>query len=234
VNVRIAVKNNNKGIIMLETVIFDMDGVIVDSEPFHYQIEGIIFKELGLKLSESERSSFVGLSNESMWSYIKDKYHLEKPVRSLLEYDDSIRTDYFKSLENILPISGIPVLLYDLYQNGIKITLASSSSIDIINTMLHKLNLAHYFIEVVSGDFVEHGKPHPDIFLHTARLLNSDAKNCIVIEDSKNGVLAAKAAKMKCIGFADQGSKSQDLSKADIIINDFNNLSCDKIKKVLD
>lgn len=91
--------------------------------------------------------------------------------------------------------------------------------------MVSKFNLQHYFKYIVSGDEVKNGKPAPDVYVETAKRLGISTTDCIVIEDSKNGVLAAKAAEMKCIGFQNINSGNQDLSKADIIVNSINEIN---------
>jgi len=121
-------------------------------------------------------------------------------------------------------------LLKELRYNKVKIALASSSSVEVINVFISKLGVGHYFQQIISGDFVEKGKPAPDIFIHTAQALQESSANCVVIEDSANGVKAAKAAGMKCIGFLSPNSGAQDLSPADMVVDDFTKLTVSIIK----
>lgn len=217
---------------MLKAVIFDMDGVIIDSEKYHFEIESRIFDNLGLDISIEERNSFVGGSGKKMWSYIKDKFGLNESVDQLLEHDNNLRFDYLSSLDNLEPIPGIPDLLKELHQNRLKVALASSSSIRVVDNFIKKLNLDQCFHKIVSGDSIENGKPEPDIFIYTAKLIEEEASNCTVIEDSANGVRAAKSAKMKCVGFNNPNSGSQDLSPADIIIDDIRALDCKRLRSL--
>jgi HAD superfamily hydrolase (TIGR01509 family) len=206
---------------MLRAVIFDMDGVIIDSQPYHFAVEEKIFRELGFAVTEEESHSFVGMAGDRMWLYVKNKYGLRQSLKELVEYDNRIRIDYFASLAKVTPIPGIVDLLDELNRNNIKIALASSSSVEVIEIFISKSGLKHYFQQIISGDFVEKGKPAPDIFIHTAQALQEAAADCVVIEDSANGVKAAKLAGMKCIGFKNANSGDQDLSLADMVIDDF-------------
>ena len=106
---------------------------------------------------------------------------------------------------------------------------ASSSSKSTIHLIIEKLRLSTYFQFLVSGTEVANGKPHPDIFLKAAQLHNVSPENCIVIEDSQNGIMGAKRAGMTCVGFRNPGSGQQDLSEADIVIDDYNRKSIDSI-----
>jgi HAD superfamily hydrolase (TIGR01509 family) len=226
-------ENEQGGVpVMLQAVIFDMDGVIVDSEPYHYEVESMIFDRLGISIPDEERHTFIGKASDKLWSHIRKAYQLNQSVNELLQFDRSVRLDYMASREEIAAIPGVVDLLNDLTEHEVKIALASSSSIDLIALFIEKLKLGSYFSIIISGDFVERGKPDPDIFTYTAQQLKEDTSKCIVIEDSTNGIRAAKAAGMACIGFRNPNSKGQDLSGADHIIDDLRKLNYDTLKKI--
>jgi len=210
---------------MLRAVIFDMDGVIIDSQPYHFAVEEAMCREIGIEVSTEESHSFVGMAGEKVWDYLKNKFGLQKSIEELMAFENKARIKYFSSLENIRPIPGIVDLLEEINEHTIKTALASSSSIEVINIFISKLGLAHYFQHIISGNSVASGKPDPDIFIHTAQALQEAAADCVVIEDSANGVRAAKAAGMKCIGFCNADSGDQDLSLADIVVDDFTKLT---------
>jgi len=206
---------------MLRAVIFDMDGVLVDSQPYHFAVEDKMCREMGIDVSIEESHSFVGMAGAKVWNYLKNKFALQKTIEELIAFENRARIAYFSSLENVYPIPGVVALLEELKQHDIKTALASSSSVEVIEIFISKLGIGDYFQKIISGNTVEKGKPDPDIFLNTSAALGEDPADCVVIEDSANGVKAAKAAGMKCIGFKNTNSGDQDLSLADMVIDDF-------------
>ena len=217
---------------MLRAVIFDMDGVIIDSQPYHFAVEEAMCREIGIEVSTEESHSFVGMAGEKVWDYLKNKFGLQKSIEKLMAFENKARIEYFSSLENVKPIPGIVALLEEMNEHNIKTALASSSSIEVINIFISKLGLAHYFQHIISGNSVASGKPDPDIFIHTAKALQEDAANCVVIEDSANGVRAAKDAGMKCIGFKNANSGDQDLSLADMVTDDFRKVNLEILESL--
>ena len=202
----------------MKAVIFDMDGVIIDSEPIHFETDMETMKYLGCNISKEELEKYVGTTNEYMFSDIKKNYNIEKSVEDIINYRaEIIKNKIVQS--DLEPIEGIRELLIDLKDKNIPAAIASSSPKDFINIVVSKFKLQEYFKYIVSGEEVESGKPAPDVYIETAKKLGISPKECIVVEDSKNGVIAAKAAGMKCIGFQNINSGNQDLSKADIIVN---------------
>ena len=207
---------------MIKAVIFDMDGVIIDSEPFHYKVfKKYIWNKFSLTISDEEYSTFIGTTNYYIFETLQNKYHFPGDIGEIItEYEE-------KCLEHLLsatteqPIQGVDVLVKNIHQNKIKLALASSSPKKVINIVLTMFKLDQFFNVKVSGQEVEHSKPAPDIFLRAAELLNTLPEECLVFEDSRNGVMAAKAAGMKCIGYYNPNSGKQDLSRADNIIENF-------------
>lgn len=218
---------------MFEAVIFDMDGVLIDSEPLHIQLEEEIFKEIGANISLEEHNSFVGTTSYYMWEYVKNKCDVSLTVEELVEMDRKRYFDYvLKNDDAIKPIEGVDELVKELYSRKVKLAVASSSPIDVIELVVKKLRLKDYFNELVSGDFVTRSKPHPDIFIYAAEKLNVVPEKCLVVEDSNKGVLAAKSAGMKVVGFINPNSGSQDISMADIVIRSFSELNYEKLKNI--
>lgn len=202
----------------MKAFIFDMDGVIIDSEPIHFQVDIETMKHLGCNMSKKELEKYVGTTNEYMLTDIKKNYNIKESIEEITDY--KMKLTKRKIIESDLePIEGIKELLVNLKENNIPAAIASSSPIDFINIVVEKFKIRDYFQYIVSGEEVVNGKPAPDIYIKTAKKLGFDPKDCTVIEDSKNGVQAAKSAGMKCIGFANVNSGNQDLSKADIIVD---------------
>lgn len=216
---------------MLEAVIFDMDGVIIDSEPFHLDICLELFKKLNIAMPEDEYKTYIGVSNTSMWTTIKNRYCLKESVNELATLQSNACIEYLKEKDE-KPIPGVVDILESLKQNEIKIALASSSPMEGIRLVLDKFNISHYFQAVISGENLERGKPAPDIFLNAAKILKAQPQFCTVIEDSNHGVSAAKAAGMKCIGFQNPNSGNQDLKAADLIVNSLKDLNLEIIKRL--
>lgn len=217
---------------MFKAVIFDMDGVIVDSEHIFHEVNNNIYNEIGAKISDEEYNSFVGKSSKEIWSYIKNKFKLQHNVEKLINMEFDGFIEYFSKIKNPEPINGIYNLITDLNKHNYKIGLASSSIMRCIITVLNKLKLEKYFEAVVSGENVKNGKPAPDIFLYAAELLNVNPEHCLVIEDSFNGVKSAKSAGMKCLGYINKNSGYQDLSQADFITDSFTTTNFNKILDV--
>ncbi len=219
---------------MLEAVIFDMDGVLIDSEPFHLVVNEKIFANLGINLSEDEYHSFIGTTHKDMWSTIKKRYNLPQSVPELVNMQVSGNINYIKNEEiGPIKIKGVTELLSKIARENIKIGIASSSPTEVIELVLNKLGISDYFSGVVGGEEIKKGKPSPDIFLKAAKRLDAKPSDCIVIEDSKNGVLAAKAAGMRCVGFKNPNSGNQDLGKADLIVDNYNSLKVRILRNLL-
>jgi len=214
---------------MLKAVIFDMDGVLIDSEPFHLIINKRIFGELGINVSFEEYQTFIGTTFEYMWSTLKEKYGLPQSVAELVHMQASGITEYLKN-EKVDAIKGVIDLLSLIKKENIKIGVASSSPKEVIELVINKLGISNYFRAIVSGEDFEKGKPAPDIFLEAARLLDTKPLNCVVIEDSEKGVKAAKAAGMECVGFQNYNTGDQDLNKADLIVDEYNSLKISNLK----
>ena len=207
---------------MIKAVIFDMDGVIIDSEPMHYKVfMDYTSSKFGLKITDEEYNTFIGTTNDHMYSTLKRKYTIEGELALLIaEYEDKC-DEFLLASKMEKPIHGVDVLVKNLHQNKIKLALASSSPKKSIDMVLDMFDMNKFFDVKVSGREVTNSKPAPDIFLRAAELLNICPEECLVFEDSQNGVLAAKAAGMKCIAFCNPNSGKQDLSRADMIIESF-------------
>ena len=216
----------------LKAVIFDMDGVILDSEPIYYQIETKFFGNLGISISDEEYHTFVGLSMMEMCRRIKNNHNLKEEIETLVKSNNEVVFQHFSNSENLQSTPFLEQFMQNLLENNIKLAVASSSSKKLIEVILEKLILKKYFKICVSGNEVKNGKPAPDVFLYTANLMNVNPEECLVIEDSTNGVKAAKSAEMMCVGFQNSNSGNQDLSDADMIISTFSGLY-EKIIKFL-
>ncbi|WP_339889088.1 HAD-IA family hydrolase [uncultured Flavobacterium sp.] len=217
---------------MVQTVIFDMDGVIVDTEPVHQYAYFQHFQQLNIEVSDELYRTYTGNSTRNVFQKIKAQFNLHHEVEDLIQTKRSIFNDAFDTKEDLYLIEGVEDLIKDLHANGIQLILASSASKVTIDRVFNRFNLNQYFTHKVSGEDFPKSKPHPAIFEHSARLSIAPKENCIVIEDSTNGIEASVAANIYCIGYDSLHSKDQDLSKANILVKHFNELNAEIIKNL--
>jgi len=209
-----------------------MDGVIVDTEPVHHHAYNQHFEQLNIEVNAEMYASFTGNSTKNIFERLKIQFNLDEDVATLVETKRNLFNDAFDNKEDLYLLDGVEDLIKDLYDNGMQLVLASSSATVTINRVFNRFRLHKYFTHIVSGEDFPKSKPHPAIFLKAAELANTPVENCIVIEDSTNGIMAAKAAGIYCIGYDSFHSKLQDYSLADVVITDFKELSYRKIKNL--
>ena len=217
---------------MITTVIFDMDGVIVDTEPLHHYAFQQHFKLLNIDVSPELYASFTGNSTKNVYHKLKNEFQIDQQVDNLVLQKRDLFNEVFDNDTNLKLLEGVENLIIDLHQNNMQLILASSSANITINKIFTKFNLNQYFTHKISGEDFEFSKPHPAIFNHAVKLSTQSTQNCIVIEDSTNGIAAAKAANLFCVGYDSINSKLQNYSKADIVITDFNELNFDRVKNI--
>ncbi|MEZ0007289.1 HAD superfamily hydrolase (TIGR01509 family) [Flavobacterium sp. 28YEA47A] len=217
---------------MIKTVIFDMDGVIVDTEPVHRYAYFQHFDELEISVTDDLFATFTGNSTRNVFQKLKHAFDLDHDVEDLIQRKRNIFNDAFDTKKDLHLIEGVEDLIKDLYQNGIQLIVASSASKVTIERVFNRFKLHQYFSDIVSGEDFPKSKPHPAIFEYAASLAIGKKDECIVIEDSTNGIEASYAAGIFCVGYRSANTKLQDLSKADVIINHFNELNAEKIKNL--
>lgn len=217
---------------MIQTVIFDMDGVIVDTEPVHHYAFIEHFKQLNLDITPEVYASFTGNSTKNVYERLKSMFNLEHEIAHLVDEKRTIFNEAFDKKEDLFLLEGVEDLIKDLHSNGMQLILASSSANVTINRIFTRFGLHNYFTHIVSGEDFPKSKPHPAIFLKAAELAQTPIENCIVIEDSTNGIKAAKAAGIYCIGYDSFHSKMQDYSLADEVISNFSEINFDSIRNI--
>lgn len=204
-----------------EAVIFDHDGVIVNSEPWYRQANHRLFAELGITMTDAELTGFAGMAADRMWTTVRERYGLATPIPELIRREQDLFLEIFTALPNVAPIAGVAELIGELRTAGCRLAVASSSCRRIVSSVLQRIALLDRFDLLVCGDEIVNGKPAPDIFLAAARQLSLTPDRCAVIEDSANGVRAATAAGMYCVGVRNPDSGNQDLRSAHLIIDDY-------------
>jgi len=219
--------------IMLKAILFDMDGVIVDSEPLHKKAYFNMFKDIGIDVSEKLFESFTGQSTLKICSSLCKYFSLTNPPQELVDLKRSHFKYIFENDKDFKLIDGVLDLIKDYVNNGLVLVLASSASMVTINNVFKRFKLDKYFIAKLSGADLQASKPHPEIFIKAAQSSGFKKEECLVIEDSTNGIKAAKAAGIFCVGFDSFHSKNQDYSNANLIVKEFSLIKYDKIKNVL-
>jgi len=181
-----------------EAVIFDMDGVLIDSEPLHFAVLSELLKRAGHILTRTENENFIGTTSEAMFSTLIARHGLSGTVAEYIARYDEMLVDVLR--EPHAPAAGVIPLMARLRQLGSRLAVASSSRRAWVEATLRSLALADAFDVIVSGDDVERGKPDPAIYLLTAQRLGVTPAQCVAIEDSPNGVQSARAAGMTVLG----------------------------------
>jgi HAD superfamily hydrolase (TIGR01509 family) len=203
---------------MVEAVIFDMDGLMVDSEPIQSESFETVLREHGVEPRQNDLGVIqtIGVTALDNWKILHSEYNLS-PSLSLKELVARKREVYAELLRgHIPPMPGLLPLIAMLEQQRIKKAVASSSSLGHISIVTAKLGLT--FDAIVSGEHVKRGKPHPDIFLKAAELLHVQPSRCVVLEDAESGVNGGKAAGMKVIAVPSRFTSDHDFDNANAVV----------------
>lgn len=182
----------------LNTVIFDMDGLLIDSEPLWYQAAQESMQKLGISLDEDMYARTIGLRTKECLLYWFNHYNID--LEHIPDEEEAItRLVIQKVSEKGQLMDGVMETLDYFDAKKFSIGLATSSASSLIDAVLKKTGLVGRFHAISSAEHLAHGKPHPQVYLDCAKALGSNVSDCLCFEDSFNGMIAAKAAKMKCI-----------------------------------
>lgn len=203
----------------LKAVIFDMDGVLIESEKLWKQAESEVFTSLGVNLLDEFTALTESMTTKEATQFWHDRFPWSDLTLQAVEEQVVQRVMELIKTENC-EIQGIKTFIKFLHGSGLKIGLATNSPSIIIPLVLNKLGIEHYFDTVTSADDVPKGKPDPEIYLKTANKLQINPYECIVIEDSCSGIIAAKSASMKVVAFTNN-KKNTLLQITDYVIHDF-------------
>jgi HAD superfamily hydrolase (TIGR01509 family) len=214
---------------MLKAVIFDMDGVIVDSEPLHRKAYQRMFFDFELEVSNELYGSFTGQSTQAICEILCNLFNLNHKAELLVNRKRKHFELLFDEDDELNLIEGVLDLIKDYYKSGLNLILASSASMQNINRIFKRFGLDSYFKHKLSGSDLKASKPHPEIFIKATEASGFLKENCLVIEDSTNGISAAKSAGLFCVGFNSANSKNQNYTDADMIIESFKEIKYSKI-----
>ncbi len=216
---------------MLKAVLFDMDGVIVDTEPLHKKAYHLMFADVKINVSESLYEGFTGQATYGICAKLVREFNLSESPQYLVDLKRKHFHDLFENHSDLSLLDGVLELIKEYYSRGLVLVLASSASMPNIDRIFKRFNLDTYFVAKLSGADLKASKPHPEIFIKAAEASGHPREYCMVIEDSTNGIAAAKAANIYCVGYNSIHSKNQDYSQANMEIQDFQEISYDVIQK---
>ena len=209
-----------------------MDGVVVNTEPLSHIANKKFYESLNINVTDDVYATFIGNSDKNIIQKIVDIYGITTDKDLLLEECLKYYCEEFDADPNLELMPGVKELIIDLHANGMVILLASSSSKIKIDRVFTRFGLYSYFSHIISGQDFEFSKPHPAIFLEAVEKSGFTAEECIVIEDSTNGIKAATAAGVYCIGYKGEEDSLQDTSLANEVISDFAALSFERIRDI--
>ncbi|WP_422661220.1 HAD family hydrolase [Paenibacillus sp. EC2-1] len=206
-----------------KAVIFDLDGVIINSQELYEESLRTFIQDLGVK--DVDFTRLIGMTTTKALSCINETNVLPGTISSLTQaFQETYQTAFKQSLSEENLVEGVEQFILRLATSNKRLAVASSAARPKIEFVLDRFGLTQYFDCVVSGYEVKKSKPAPDVFLVSASKLNVSPIDCIVIEDSTNGIIGAKRAGMFCIGFRNPESRDQDLTGADCIIESFSQI----------
>ncbi len=192
----------------MKAIIFDMDGVLLDSEPFWQDAEMEVFRNVGVHVTREQCIEMTGLPTREFVVLCYKKHPWNH--KSVEHVTGEIITGVERLVaEHAVPLEGVLEMIEFFRAKKLPLAVASSSPLTLIQTVLRKFSLTETFSCIHSAELEEYGKPHPAVFLSTAKKLQADPPQCLVIEDSFNGLLAAKAARMKTIVIPMQAQRNE-------------------------
>lgn len=215
---------------MEKAAIFDMDGVLVNNNPWHIQAWITFAEKYGLSITPEEVESHFGNTNRDYLTFLFGRELPSDEIDKLAEEKEQI----YRSIceKHIQPLNGLISFLEELKKYRFGIALATGGPLSNVKFVMDKLKAEHLFDVYVYDSMVKRGKPDPELFLKAAELLGVDPRNCVVFEDSVHGIEAARRASMLPIGINTSGYREK-LKNATLVLDDFSEISAEKILDLL-
>ncbi len=214
---------------MKNSVIFDMDGVLVDNSSVHTEAFLIFCKRHGIEMQPEELLGYFGKGNDEIIpGVMKNEHMTPEEIARYADEKEAIYREIFA--DRITLVKGLRSLLEQLKAKGIKLAVGSSGPTENVNLILEKTGIAHFFDAIANGDMIHHAKPDPEVFLLAAQKLNSKPEECLVFEDSFSGRDAARAAGMNVIGLATTYPREK-MSGFDEVIDDFTQIDASIVER---
>ncbi len=201
---------------MIQAILFDLDGLMVDSEPHSRASWQAVMARRGVTLEPSVLDGILGQRLIETARLFVERYNLSDAPEQLSQEKEAYQIAYLNG--QVKPMPGLSVLLDDVERRGVRTAVASSGARVYVQAVLDEIRLAHQFETLVTAEDVVHGKPAPDVFLLAARAVDVPPEQCLVLEDAPSGIQAAKAAGMRCVAIPHQYTRGLDLSGADWIL----------------
>jgi len=208
----------------IKCVIFDMDGVIIDSEEIHKKAYYETFASIGVTVSDDLYKTLTGSSTINAFQKLVAHFKLDLDPEELVLNKRKRYVNFFENDPTLHLVKGVEDLIKHCHKKGLTLILASSSAMVNIDRVFNRFDLNKYFTAKISGADLTESKPNPEIFNKAATLGNTPKENCVVIEDSDNGVKAANDAGIFVFGYRNPMAEDQSLKNADFIVNNFKRL----------
>jgi beta-phosphoglucomutase len=213
-----------------EAVIFDLDGTLIDNNPYHIEAWKIFYNKIGKPFSKEEYTQNInGRINSDIFNYIFNTILSPEEIDLYSTEKEALYRELYKPY--IKPINGLINFLDELEKEKIPKAIATSGLLPNINFMFEHVPIKKYYSDVIDASQISKGKPHPEIFLKAAASVNAEPKNCVAFEDSVAGIRSAKAAGMKVIALTTTHT-AEEIHEADFIIKDYTEISLTKLREL--
>jgi len=204
---------------LVRALIFDMDGLMFDTESVYSQVGERVLSKRGRHFTLDLKRKIMGLTLPEVWSYLKNFNNLKDNVDDLVKEARQTFVDLLTQDTLLRPLPGLVELLSAASRVGLKLAVATSSEKRWVDLLLSRYNLQNYFSTIITSENINKGKPNPEIYLKAVAAVGYPAERCLVLEDALNGIKSAKAAGCLAVAVPNQYTKDQDFSLANLVVD---------------